>query len=140
MSKVGDAYDRARSKIDDKADRILTDLCDIVSLGLVSDGHSGKTEGETPYATNIPVEVSEAAPGVTVNPGSGASYTATHRLKFSWNPTTAGINPKQKITVQARGNESEMVFEQPVRERGSKSIYLFVLAKLTTGFRSPANV
>jgi hypothetical protein len=141
MSKVGDAIDRARAKVNAKAaPKALTDLCDISVLGLISDGHSGQTEGETPVATNIPCEVSQAAPGANTVIAGGVTYTGTHRLKFGWNSTTVGIVPKQLIRVHARGDESEMIFEQPVREKGSKSPWLYVLAKLTTGFRSPANV
>jgi hypothetical protein len=141
MSKAGNAIDKARTKVNAKAaPKALEDLCDIVELGLISDGHSGKTEGTTPVATNIPVQIAEAAPGGNTIVSGGVTYTATHRLKFGWNATTAAINPKQKITVHARGNESAMVFEQPLREKSSSSVWLFVLAKLTIGFRSPANV
>ena len=141
MSKVGDAINKVRTKVNTKvAPKALTDLCDITVLGLVSDGHSGQTESETSVATNIPVQVSQAAPGANSVVSGGVTYTGTHRLKFGWNSTTVGINPKQLITVQARGDEAEMVFEQPIREKGSTSVWLYVLAKLTTGFRSPPNV
>lgn len=141
MSDVGDANNEIRAALNDEAAAdVLRDLCDIVELGLVTDGHSGKTEGLTPVATNVPVDIAPAAPGGNTIVAGGVTYAATHRLKFGWNSTTAAINPKQKITVHARGNESAMVFEQPVREKSSSAVWLYVLAKLTTGFRSPANV
>ncbi|HEY6244549.1 MAG TPA: hypothetical protein VIX17_11405 [Pyrinomonadaceae bacterium] len=140
MSRVGSAIDRARARVDRVASRALPDLCDIVQIRKVSDGFSGHTEGETSVATNIPVEVTQApASGNTVIAGD-VTYIGTHRLKFGWNATTVAINPKQIIKVQARGNESMLRFEQPIRERGSNSEWLFVLAKLTTGYRSPSNV
>jgi hypothetical protein len=141
MSRVGNAIDRARARVDAKvASRALPDVCDIVQIGKVPDGFSGHTEGETSIASNIPVEVTQApASGNTIIAGD-VTYIGTHRLKFGWNSTTAAINPKQIIRVQPRGNETMMRFEQPIRERGGNSPWLFVLAKLTTGYRSPSNV
>lgn len=140
MSDISDGIDEARSDLNDEAADTLTDLCDITTLGLVDDGHSGQTEGETSFATNVPVQISQAAPGANSVEAGGVTYIGTHRLKFGWNSTNAGINPKQKIYVHARGDEGQMVFEQPVREKGSMSPWLFVLAKLTVGLRSPSNV
>jgi hypothetical protein len=141
MSDVGDAINEARTAVNtEAAAEALTDLCDIYQLGMVDDGHSGQTEKETVVAQNVPVQVSQAAPGGNTVVSGGVTYTGTHRLKFGWNSTNVGINPKQKIYVHARGNEGQMIFEQPVREKGSTSPWLFVAAKLTTGFRSPPNV
>lgn len=119
---------------------MLPDLCDLISIGLVGDGHSGQTEGENVIAQNIPCEVSQAAPGSNTIVAGGVTYIGTHRLKFGWNPATAAIMPTQMIRVHARGSEGQMIFEQPVREKGSMSVFLFCLAKQTVGFRSPANV
>lgn len=141
MNALARGIEQARTAVDrSAAAQVLPDLCDITELGLVFDGHSGQTEGETTVATDIPVEVSEAAPSSNTVVAGGVTYTGSHRLKFGWNAVTVAINPEQKITVHARGLESAMVFEQPVREKGSTGVWVFVLAKLTRGFRSPSNV
>lgn len=140
MSDVGDAIDEARAEINSSASEFLPDICDLIELGLVDDGHSGKTEGQTTIATDIPCEVSEAAASGNTIIAGGVTYTGTHRLKFGWNATTVAINPTQQIVVHARSDEGQMIFEQPVREKGSMAVFVTCLAKLTTGFRSPSNV
>lgn len=141
MNALARGIEQARTAVNrSAAAQVLPDLCAIIQIGLVSDGHSGQTEGEQSIATNIPCEVAEATPSNNTIVAGDVTYTGSHRLKFGWNATTAAINPKQLIKVHARGNEALMVFEQPIRERGGNGPWLFVLAKLTTGFRSPSNI
>jgi hypothetical protein len=141
MSEVGDAINEVRAEVNaDVASEVLPDLCDIIQIELVSDGHSGQTEGESPAATNVPVEIAEATPSNNTIVAGDVTYTGSHRLKFGWNATTTAINPKQLIKVHARGSEKLMVFEKPIREHGGNGPWLFVLVTLTTGFRSPPTI
>jgi hypothetical protein len=143
MNALAKGIEQARIAVNrSAAGQVLPDLCDIVAIGLVSDGHSGQTEGEInpPVATNVPVEVSQASPGTSQVVAGDQSWVATHRLKFGYNSTTAAISKKQIVQVHARGNQPPMRFEVGPPEKGSTSVWLFVPARLTTGFRSPANV
>lgn len=141
MNALARGIEQARTAINrSAAAQVLPDLCDIFQIGLADDGHSGMTEGENEIATNIPIEVAEATPSNNTIVAGDVTYTGTHRLKFGWNATTAAINPKQLIKVHARGSEGILIFEQPIRARGGNGPWLYVLAKLTTGFRSPVNV
>ena len=141
MNARARGIERARTAVNrSAAAQVLPDLCDIIQIGLVSDGHSGQTEGETVVANNVPVEVSQASPSTSQIVAGDQGWAATHRLKFGYSFTTAGINPKQIIKVHARGDQALMRFEAGPPEKGSTSVWLFVPARLTTGFRSPANV
>jgi hypothetical protein len=140
MSDVGDAINEARTEIASSASEFMPDLCDIIGEGLVSDAHSGQTIGETVVASSIPCQVNETPQSAGPIVAGGVSYSGTHRIRLPANANTMAIVPTQMLRVQANDNHGELIFEQPVRAEGSMAVFVTVSAKLTTGFREPANV
>lgn len=141
MNALGRGLNSARAAVNrSAAPAVLPDLCDIFTTGLVSDGHSGQSTGESLVAQDLPVEVEDATPGGAQIVAGGQTYQATHRLKFGYSAVTVAIRPEHIVKIKARGVVGEFVFEKPVPVKGSSSVWLYYSAVLVTGFRSPANV
>lgn len=140
MNSVARGIESARRSVNRNASKFLPDLCSLTVIGLVSDGHSGQTEGETILASDIPCRYEEATGSEKQVDGGGVAYTATHKLTFGASATTMAIEPKYIIKVLARGDKPDLFFEQPVTAKGSMAVFVTCLAKQTTGFRQPANI
>lgn len=140
MNDLATAIADVRSELAASADEIFPDLCDVVEIGKVDDGHSGHTTGETAIASNIPCKFDEVPASQGPIIGGGGSYQATHRIKFPATNETMAIKPSHILKIQANDNHEEMRFEMPVRARGSMAVFVTVTAKLTTGHREPTNV
>lgn len=124
----------------DPGAQFLPDVCDLIKIELQSDGHSGQTPKETQKAENVRCrydEVSGASSQIVVG---GVTYTATHRLTFTNSAETMAIEPTYIVKVHRRGDIPQMIFEQPIKEKGSLVALVSCLAKFTVGFREPANV
>lgn len=136
MSKVGDAIDKAREKVANKAERFMADVCTLIPAALVEQG-AGHTLGEGTHVTGIPCTHEQVGGGgVTFHDGSSV-VTKTHKLELPFTSDTVAINRQYRIMVEARGLNPQLVFEQPVIRTDSLSPLLQVFAVLTEGYRQP---
>lgn len=140
MPKVGDAVEKLRTKLAAKAGKFLPDLCDLIVIGLGSDGHSGQKPTETTVASNLPCKYEEATGSERKHDDGAVEYTASHKLTFGATAVTMAIEPNYIVKILARGDKPDLFFEQPVRAKGSMAVFVTCLAKQTTGFRQPPNV
>jgi hypothetical protein len=140
MNSVARGIERARASVNRSAGKFLPDLCNLISIGLADDGHSGSTAAETTVATNVPCRYDEATPSERKLDDGTVGYTATHKLTFGASAVTMAIEANYIVDVLPRGDKGHLFFEQPVRAKGSMAVFVTCLAKQTTGFRQPANV
>ena len=133
MSEVGTAIDEVRAELNTAAPEFLPDLCDLIQLTLQDDGHNGQTLKPTTVATDIPCRYSEVAGSEGGSVIGSKTYTATHRLTFGASADTMAIVPEYFIRVHARGDKPEMIFDQPVRAKGSMAVFVNCLARFTVG-------
>jgi hypothetical protein len=131
MSKVGDAVNKARTKVAAKSARIFPDTCDLWGPTFIDGGAVGDSEtiAPIPLATNIPIGYKGSSANSQVVVG-GEAYSASHRLKMPRTSTTLTITPKHLIKVQARGDTSELVFEKPVIVQKDTDVFLTLAATL----------
>lgn len=116
------------------------DLCDIITLGLQSDGHSGQTQASTVTATGLQCFYEEAPATGNQVVNSGVLYAATHRLYLQRTTASAALAPTQLLKVHARNNVPDLYFEQPTIFETSYQPFVIVLAKRSIGYRQPANI
>ena len=140
MNGIAHGIETARAALNRSSKQFLPDLCDLIAIGMGSDGHSGQTPAEATVASDVPCKYEEAAPSERKLDDGTVSYTATHKLTFGASADTMAIEPTYVIKVKARGDKPDLFFEQPVRAKGSMAVFVTCLAKQTTGFRQPANV
>lgn len=136
MSRVGDAIDKAREKVADKAEKFMPDLCTLIPSAMVAQG-AGHTLGEGTHITGIPCKHEQVSGGgVTFHDGESV-VTKTHKLQMPFTSDTVLIDRRYKIKVAERGFNRELIFEQPVIKTDSMSPILHVFAVLTEGYRQP---
>jgi len=132
-----DAFNRKRARFGE-------DVCTIYAPTQVSDGRSGHKLSFTLVASNVECFVEQSGGGVQVE-RDGVSRTTTHRIEIGSMDETKQtqarlINQGYQILVAARvGGNPEMLFEQPVRERGSFEPLVVLQAVFTEGTRKPAS-
>lgn len=139
MNSITSLIEDFRAQSTSLANDFFPDLCDVLVLQQISDGHSGHTEQEASVATNIPCLYASAAPGSQIVV-EGQTYGATHRVSFPYNSYTLGLTSKNVLLIHARGSEPAFRLEMPVRAKGSALAFVRVLARRTEGFREPGNV
>lgn len=140
MSEVGDAINEVRTEVGAAVSEFLPDLCELIEIGLGSDGHSGLRPTETSRATNVPCKYDEATGSPNKLESGHVGYESTHILTFGASNATMAITPKYVVKVLANGDRPITFFEQPVRMKGSMQVFVKYRAKETTGPRVPVNV
>lgn len=129
MSKVGNAIDKARTKVAAKAGKFMPDVCDLWGPTFVDGGASGDSETIGLIASNIPIDYKGSSANSQVVIG-GEAYTASHGLKMPRTAVTVLITPKHLIKVQPRGDTAELVFENPVIVQKDTDVLLTLAATL----------
>lgn len=140
MSEVGDAINEVRIEVAAADDEILADLCNLIEIGLGSDGHSGSRPTETVRASNVPCKYDEAVGSPNRLESGHVGYESTHVLTFGASADTMAITPKYIIKVLANGDRPITFFEQPIRMKGSMQVFMKYRAKESIGPRVPVNV
>jgi hypothetical protein len=140
VSEIGDAINEARTEIGLAASEFLPDLCNLIEVGLVTDGKSGMRPSETVLASNVPCKYDEATGSPNRLESGHVGYESTHVLTFGASATTMAITPKYIVKVLANGDRPITFFEQPIRMKGSMQVFVKYRAKETTGPRMPVNV
>lgn len=129
MSKVGDAINKARTKVTTKGSKIFTDTANLWGPTFVDGEASGDSETIAEIATGIPISYKGSSANAQVVIG-GEAYVASHRLKMPRTVTTVAITPKHLIKVQSRGDTGELVFEKPAIVQKDTDVLLTVAATL----------
>jgi hypothetical protein len=140
MSEVGDAINEARTEVGAAPSEFLPDLCNLIKIGLVTDGKSGMRPGETVIASNVPCKYDEASKSPRQFESGHVGYESTHVLTFGASATTMAITPEYIVKVMANGDRPITFFEQPIKIKGSMQVFVKFRAKETTGPRAPVNV
>jgi hypothetical protein len=66
----------------------------------------------------------------------GEAYLASHRITLPVTEATLAIKPEDRIKVEARGLNPELIFQQPVIIEGSTTVFVNVAATLVQqGYR-----
>lgn len=134
MNELAAGLEEARVELNLAAGEFLPDLCDLVQTTLEDDGHNGQTPKQTTVATSVPVRYTEVAGTGNETVIGSKTYVATHRLTFGASADTMAIDPDYFIRVHARGDKPEMMFDQPVRAKGSMAVFVNCLARFTVTF------
>lgn len=129
MSEIGDAINEIREELADASEEFMADVCNLWGPTFVDGGSAGDSETTGPIASNIPCGYKEGGPGGQIVVG-GQAYAGSHQLKLPRTTATIVITPKHQIKVQARGDTSELVFEQPVIIQKGVDPLLTVVANL----------
>lgn len=129
MNKVGNAIDKARTKVAGKASKFMPDTCNLWGPTFVDGGTSGDSETLGEIATSIPMGYKGSSANSQVVIG-GEAYAGSHRLKMPRTVTTVLITPKHLIKVQPRGDTGELVFEKPVIVPKDTDVFLTLAATL----------
>src|SRR5690349_16167720 len=129
MSRVGDAIDRARTRVASKSSKILTDTCSLWGPTFVDGGSAGDSETIASIASNIPIGYKGSRANSQIVIG-GEAYVASHQLTLPRTMTTMLITPKHFLKVQARGDTPELVFEKPVIVHRDQDVFLTLAATL----------
>lgn len=135
MSEVGDAINEIREELAIASEEFMADVCNLWGPTFVDGGATGDSVTTGLIASNIPVGYKEGGLGGQIVVG-GKAYTGSHQLKLPRTTTTVAITPKHWIKVQARGDTSELVFEQPVIiQKGLDPLLTVVASLVQQGFQ-----
>lgn len=116
--------------------RYGNDLCDLIAPE-VTDQYSGHTISDNTIATNVPCWVERVRGGGADIVAGGVVVTTSHRITMPATDATRLIDEHYKIKVLARDDNPEMIFEQPVRSRGSSEVMVSVQAIIHDGYSPP---
>ncbi|HEX7334230.1 MAG TPA: hypothetical protein VF290_22180 [Pyrinomonadaceae bacterium] len=126
------AFDRRRKRFGE-------DLCDLLQTGTQGDGFSGDKPDEDELATNVEClyeEISGGAAQVVIN---NVTVIATHRIEMKTSDEALALTVNDKIRIHARGAKPQLIFEQPVRTRGTFTpLVEFKAILVTDGYRQSA--
>ena len=119
--------------------QFLPDRCAIYGPEQVSDGVSGHKLDEVALVSDVPCAIEASGKSRDVE-AEGVSATNTCTLYLRLTPADALLlTETSKIIVAARGFNSELVFEQPLKNKDSFEQIVIVTAILTAGVRRPGS-
>jgi hypothetical protein len=120
----------------------LIDLCDVLTVTMVSDGFSGKTLGSpSAVLSDLACMVEELGGAGAQTIIGGETYISSHRIFVKTSPTILGLTPRHQIRVHARGDTPVMIFEQPIVKKETFSPLITIYCTLVQqGFRTPGAI
>lgn len=119
--------------------RFGEDLCDLIDTAMITDGSNGQTLSTATVASNLRCFVEQLS-GSSQEVASGLSFNRTHRVTVETTTATRAITGDYQIKVLARGDNAQMIFEQPIISKNSYSPLTTVLCIYTEGHRQPGLV
>jgi len=135
MAELGDAFEELKSELADAAEEFMSDTCSLIKPTFTDGGASGDTLTQATVASNVPCFYKPAGRNSPLVVG-GQAYIASHQFTLPATTEVLAITPEYKLTVQARGSNPQMIFEQPVIVQNSFTALVKVAATLVQqGFR-----
>lgn len=135
VSELGDAFEELKEELGGAAEEFMSDLCDLTKPTLTDGGGSGDTLTQSTAASNVPCFYKPSGRNSPLVVG-GHAYIASHQFTLPATTEVLAITPEYRITVQARGSNPQMIFEQPVIVQNSFMALVKVAATLVQqGFR-----
>jgi hypothetical protein len=120
----------ARSLIEGDPDAVgLIDRATISGPTFVDGGAVGDSVTFSTTATNVPCLHEPLGKQETFIVG-GEAFVCSHRLHLIRSSITAGITPEHRITIAARNDTPQLIFENPVTDHESLSPLVTLHANL----------
>lgn len=130
MSKVGNAINKVRTKLDAKAEKFMADTCSLLWLSQVDDGRGGWTNTQLLIASNVPCSYA----GLSNSDKQLAGKVLTdqgHNVTLPCNADTQIISPNHQLLVAARGVTPSLLFKSPIVLKNSLTPFVNVAAALS---------